>query len=120
MGGSYTRWLAVAICLLGVSRSYCVTADDTTMDAKAMEGLWSGGWGSLVGDDGVVYQPVMAELLVKGDRVEMAGFPNADRLEGTFRLDARAKQLRVFPTLPFVRLGREATLVVRKGCHTSH
>ncbi len=67
-------------------------------DAKLIEGLWSGSWGG--GDiDGVVYQPVMAELFVTGDHVELCGFPNVDRLAGTVRFDESAKRIQIAPTV---------------------
>jgi hypothetical protein len=88
--------LAVAICLIGVS---CpdVAAQDPPSDSKVIEGLWSGSWGG--GErDGVVFQPVRAELVIQGDHVEMYGFRNASRLTGTVRLDAGARRMRITPT----------------------
>jgi hypothetical protein len=52
-----------------------------------LDGLWSGSWGG--GErDGVVMQPVLAELLIDGDHVELAGFPAVGGLRGTHRIDA--------------------------------
>ena len=76
-----------------------VTAADPggANDAKGIEGLWYGSWGG--GDrNGVVYQPVMAELFVAGDHVELCGFPNVSRLTGSVRFDASAKRMRITPT----------------------
>ena len=61
-----------------------------------MEGLWSGAWGG--GDrDGVVFQPVLAEMFIQGEHVELSGFPTVDSLMGTVRVDASAKRLQVTP-----------------------
>lgn len=79
------------------------------LDSKMIEGLWSGTWGGGEGD-GVVIQPVIAELLVEGDQVELYGFPNVDRLTGRFRLEF-AKQMHITPT---VETGGQCT---RKAIH---
>jgi hypothetical protein len=69
---------------------------DPASAAKSIEGLWSGAWGG--GErDGVVFQPVIAELLIKGDHVELCGFRNLGRLTGTVRLDARTKRMHITP-----------------------
>jgi hypothetical protein len=66
-------------------------------DAKGIEGLWYGSWGG--GDvNGVVYQPVMAELFIAGDHVELCGFPNVSKLTGSVRFDASVKRMRITPT----------------------
>jgi len=75
------------------------------LDSKAIEGLWSGSWGG--GEsDGVVIQPVIAELFIEGDQVELYGFPNVDRLTGRFRLEF-AKRMHITPT---VETGSQRTL----------
>ncbi len=97
---SKLRMLAVAVCLVGVSCSRDVAAKEPTNDPKAIEGLWSGAWGLTVDADGAVHTPVRAELFVKGSHVELYGFPkiDRDRLTGTVRVDAGAKQIQVTPT----------------------
>jgi hypothetical protein len=49
--------------------------------------------------DGTVHTPVRAELFVKGSHVELYGFPkiDRDRLTGTVRVDAGAKQIQITP-----------------------
>lgn len=65
-------------------------------DAKAIEGLWHGSWGG--GErDGVVFQPVLAEMIVEGDRIELTGFRNANTLTGAIRIDAGAREMRITP-----------------------
>ena len=73
-------------------------ADEPTLnppdDAKKVEGIWSGAWGG--GDrDGVVFQPVLAEMVIQGDKVELSGFRNADRFSGTIRVVGATRQLRM-------------------------
>jgi hypothetical protein len=94
------RMLAVAVCLVGVSCSRDVAAKEPSDHPKAMEGLWHGAWGLTVDADGVVHQPVRAELFVKGSHVELYGFPkiDRDRLTGTVRVDGGGKQIQVTPT----------------------
>jgi len=67
-------------------------------DSKLFEGLWAGSWGG--GEaGGVVFQPVMAEMLIDGDHVELAGFPELNRLVGTVRFDAGAKRMQITPAV---------------------
>lgn len=88
----YLQMIAVALCLL-FSVGAGAASDDPS-DSKALEGLWSGTWGA--GErDGVVFQPVIAELFIEGDRVELYGFRNVNRLLGTIRVDASAGQVRM-------------------------
>ena len=93
------RMLAVAVCLVGVACPDDVTAQDPAGDAKAIEGLWSGSWGFGVAN-GVVFQPVLAELFIKGNHIELHGFRSVGNLTGTVRLDAGAKRMRITPTAP--------------------
>jgi hypothetical protein len=62
-----------------------------------MEGLWSGSWGG--GErDGVVFQPVLAELVIDGEHVEMSGFRDAARVTGTVRFDPGSRQMQITAT----------------------
>ncbi len=71
-------------------------AADPAADPEALEGLWSGSWGA--GQrEGVIFQPVVAELFIRGDHVELSGFPGAGKLEGTVRFDSRAKRMHITP-----------------------
>ena len=64
--------------------------------AETLEGLWSGSWGG--GMDGeVVFQPVLAEMILQGDRIELNGFRLAGNLAGAVRIDAEKKRLHVLP-----------------------
>jgi hypothetical protein len=61
-----------------------------------LDGLWRGSWGG--GErDGVVFQPVIAELLVGGDRIEWRGFRGTPSTSGTVHIDREASRLRVVP-----------------------
>jgi hypothetical protein len=66
-------------------------------DSAGLQGLWSGFWGGLVEPDGVVHQPVQAELFIHGDHVQWTGFPGLSTLTGTIRIEADTKQVRVTP-----------------------
>lgn len=90
------RTLAIAVCLAAVAWPDDLAAQDPAKDAKMIEGLWSGSWGG--GQrDGVVFQPVLAEMVVKGDRVELHGFRNAGSFAGTMRLDPAARRMVITP-----------------------
>lgn len=100
-----TCGLAVAVIVLSVllwqarSAGYATppeAADDPAADPESLDGLWSGAWGG--GErDGVVFQPVIAEAFIRGDHVELAGFPDIGRLEGTVRFDSDARRMHVTP-----------------------
>src|SRR5687768_4020615 len=50
-------------------------------EPQGLDGLWSGSWGG--GErNGVVFQPVIAEMLILGDHVEIRGFPGVAKLAG--------------------------------------
>ncbi|MFL5340763.1 MAG: hypothetical protein ACJ8F7_11480 [Gemmataceae bacterium] len=90
------QMLAVAACLTVMSSADRATAQQQAPDAKSLEGLWSGAWGG--GErNGAVFQPVIAELMIQGDRVEGAGLRTVDRIVGTLRLDPQGKRMRVTP-----------------------
>ncbi len=62
-------------------------------DAPPLSGLWFGSWGGGPQPGGVVFQPVIAEMLVRQDHIEVVGFPNGVSLVGTFRIDNDKKML---------------------------
>lgn len=90
------RWRA---CLLILVLNCVAVAQDAltnkpTDDLPSLEGLWSGSWGG--GQrDGVVFQPVLAEMVVQGDQLELRHFRNADRDRGRFQLDRATRRIRV-------------------------
>jgi hypothetical protein len=94
------RMFAVAVCLVAVASAADASAQgparDAKGDGKALEGLWSGAWGG-GGRDGVVFLPVIAKMLIKGDHIELRGFPDAQTLTGTVRFVAGAKRIRITP-----------------------
>jgi hypothetical protein len=98
------RILAVAVSLVGVSCADNPVSNVSPTDSAAaanelqpIEGLWYGSWGGGERADGVVFQPVIAELFIEGDRAELAGFRNVPRLAGLVRFDASARQMRITP-----------------------
>jgi hypothetical protein len=88
--------MAVVVCLTVMACPGAGAPQDAAGDAKEIEGLWSGSWGG--GErNGVVFQPVIAELLIKGDQIEISGFPNLGELRGTVRINAGARRMRITP-----------------------
>jgi hypothetical protein len=57
--------------------------------------MWLGAWGGS-GSDGVVMQPVIAELFIHGPHADLAGFPNVGSISGSARLDAALQTLTLF------------------------
>jgi len=97
MVGSNLRPLILTVCMVGVPNFHDLAAKESAIDAKAIEGLWSGSWGG--GDvNGVVFQPVMVELFLRGDYVELCSFGKSNRLTGTVRFDPTVKQMLITPT----------------------
>jgi hypothetical protein len=87
------HWIAVTAWMMVAAASGTVS-QDRVADEKTLDGIWSGAWGG--GDrNGVVFQPVIAELIIQGDRVELAGFRAVNRLTGTVRVDPRTKRMRI-------------------------
>lgn len=76
----FASTLAVAVCLAGSSSGHQLKAKEPAPTCKSIEGSWSGTWGGGSGADGVVYQPVIAEMSVYGDQVTLTGFPKLDDL----------------------------------------
>jgi hypothetical protein len=96
MVGGYLRISAIVICIAGVSHSDVLAPQEPADESKEIQGLWYGSWGGGAAN-GVVFQPVMAELFIRGDRVELCGFRNVGRLTGTIRLEARTRRLHIIP-----------------------
>ncbi|HVW00821.1 MAG TPA: hypothetical protein VHB77_10785 [Planctomycetaceae bacterium] len=88
--------LIVACVLMVLLVSGHAVAQKPDEGKESLEGFWSGSWGG--GQrDGVVFQPVLAEMVIRGDRIETAGVRNAGRLSGTVTIDARQRRLRMTP-----------------------
>lgn len=60
-----------------------------------LEGLWTGSWGGGEQADGIVMQPVIAELLIVGHRIELKGFPKVSDVRGTIAEDSSNGRLTV-------------------------
>lgn len=91
-----SRVAAIAVCVVCISRADDAVPKEAPGDSKPIEGLWQGSWGG-GGADGVMMQPVVAELFVHGDKVELCQFPKVGSLTGTIRVDTSAKKMRVSP-----------------------
>ena len=63
-------------------------------DVDRLQGLWSGSWGGGE-NNGVVFQPMIAEMLIRGEKIELSGFRDADRSWGLVRVDRAAKTIKV-------------------------
>lgn len=95
----------LVLTIVGASRPVDARAQDKVSGAehadaaRQLDGLWSGSWGGGA-RDGVVFQPVLAELLIDGDRVALRGFRGVTALAGKLRIDAGANtlELRADPT----------------------
>ena len=87
--------IVAAFYIAPVCYSQDIVPKDSPKDAQAIQGLWIGAYGGGAGD-GIVYQPSIAELLIKGDHIEVYGRP--DTVAGTFRLDPKAKRMQITPT----------------------
>jgi hypothetical protein len=89
------RKLLAAGCLAMLFYGAASSAKAADDDPKALEGLWAGSWGLTIDADGTVHQPVIAELMIKGNRVEMLSMPGLARLGGTFTIDPVAKTISI-------------------------
>src|SRR4051794_18137364 len=93
------RSIAIAACMMLAAWTENVASQESPADAKPLDGLWAGSWGG--GErGGVVFQPVIAELVVRGDQFELTGFRGANRLAGTVTMDASARRIRFVPAAP--------------------
>lgn len=73
-------------------------AEDSTQKfgdvPEGMQGLWAGSWGG--GQrDGVVFQPVLAEMVIHGEKIEISGFRLVPRVSGTVAVDVANRKIRV-------------------------
>jgi hypothetical protein len=81
--------------LLLAGTAFADDAPQNLGDAPAgLQGLWAGSWGG--GQrDGVVFQPVLAEMVVHEGKIEISGFRTAPRLSGTVTVDTANRQIKV-------------------------
>jgi hypothetical protein len=85
-----TVTLGVLSWLVLTMRSQTHAADDS------WQGVWIGSWGGGM-RDGVVFQPVIAELAIRGEQIGTRGFPGGSDVQGTFRIDKSAGKLVIRP-----------------------
>jgi hypothetical protein len=127
MNAKWWAALAPVLVLVGLAFPAGARGDEKpptegTLAAQPLEGYWRGAWGG--GQrDGVVFQPVIAELLIQGNKVKLSGFPTIPSLTGTIGIEVDAKRIRITPTpdrpgqlvakpidCPYVLKGDELTL----------
>ncbi len=89
--------LATSLCLAWTACSREVDVLDVPRDPQPIEGLWMGSWGGGSTADGVVQQPVIAELFINETQIELSNFPSVGSLTGTVEFDSVAQQLRITP-----------------------
>jgi hypothetical protein len=114
----HLRIAVMGVCLAGMPGFAEVIPRDRAADPPApandpdpFQGLWTGAWGGGEHGDGVVFQPVIADLLIRGDHVELCGFRDASRLAGTVRFDQNAKQMHITPAPEAGRVPAAKTIV---------
>jgi hypothetical protein len=90
------RLMAIVMLILSVTLSGTVALEQPAAEPSSIEGLWFGTWGGgAVGE--VVFQPASAEMFIRGNHVEMVGFPVLGKLTGNIRVDARARRMYLTP-----------------------
>ena len=87
--------IAVTLCITPVCYSQDLVPKDSPKDAQALQGLWVGSYGGGRREEFPV-QPLIAELLIKGDHIEVYGRPGT--VTGTFRLEPKVKRMQITPT----------------------
>jgi hypothetical protein len=83
--------LAFTLCL-AIAAYSGAQPQEASKDDDAVQGLWIGSYGG--GErNGVTFQPAIAELFVRGDHIEVHGYPST--VTGILRLDPKFKQMRI-------------------------
>jgi hypothetical protein len=91
MSRNTVAMLVVGLCVATISYSH-EESKDSSKGVQAVQGFWVGSYGG--GQrGGVTYQPAFAELFIRGDHIELSGYP--DKVTGTFRLDPKAKKMQI-------------------------
>lgn len=88
-------WVMPAVLVMA---NFCKSEDahlaHQIKETNQLEGVWSGSWGG--GEtNGTVFQPVLADMLIRGDKIELSGFREADRLWGLVKVDPATKTIKV-------------------------
>lgn len=73
---------------------------ENPVDASPMiDGLWSGTWGGgSPNTRGIVFQPVISQLFIEGDHVELSNFHQWRKLDGTVRFDNSSRKMLLITT----------------------
>jgi hypothetical protein len=93
---SFCLCFAGSFCADVLSQNPASQSKPALVDLKSIQGLWSGSWGG-GGDGRVVMQPVIAELLIDGEQVEVNGFPDVNSLAGKVSLRTDTKRIQITP-----------------------
>jgi len=73
---------------------------ENSVDASpTIDGLWSGTWGGgSPNTRGIVFQPVISQLFIEGDHVELSNFHEWRKLDGTVRFDNSSRKMLLITT----------------------
>lgn len=92
-------WTLCLLAVIGAGEAFTAEPPLAAAPAEAkpsLEGLWAGSWGGGP-RNGVVFQPVIAEMVIQGPTIELAGFPQVGDVVGGVRVEPAAKKLRILP-----------------------
>lgn len=85
---------AVLLLLAGQVRDEEPKRQPPADDVKQFDGLWSGSWGG--GEsNGTVFQPVLAEMMIDGEKFELLGFRGVNQAWGLIHIDPATKKLKI-------------------------
>lgn len=99
------RGVAVLFVMVSVCRA---DQDTVAVEAARFEGVWIGSWGG--GErDGVVMQPVRAELVVRGSAFEASGLRNLGTGQGSLQVNPGQRTI----VLEQIRAGRKESHTFR-------
>lgn len=104
MTSNFLAGLAIALATAVMLFCSCATAQDHNDERKIQqvgtdefEGLWTGLWGG--GEsDGVIFHPVVAQIMFDGNRVELSHFRNIKQISGTFKFDSDSGEMHIVRT----------------------
>ncbi|MBS0267130.1 MAG: hypothetical protein JSS02_34710 [Planctomycetes bacterium] len=90
----FSNMLTVVVGLTLITCARPGLAQERAANPPGIDGFWSGSWGGGA-RDGVVFQPVIAEFVIKGDQVELSGFPQIGQFRGKVAFDAKTRRMRL-------------------------
>lgn len=108
MQANLLRWVFTVLVIVNLCSAEDASRADRAHVAKQFDGVWSGSWGG--GEsNGTVFQPVLAEMLIRGDKIELSGFRAADRLWGLVTIDSVTKTVKITSSSKVIEYKYEAT-----------